>query len=103
MRLQVLESVEGHASCQLMVVVAMWLQIMQFAEAEADCDKALKREISVKTLLRRGTARRGKHDLEGARSDFKQVLSLEPKNRYGHSFLRKSPVERLKQSWHVVI
>lgn len=59
----------------------MVVQIMQFAEAEADCDRALKREISVKTLLRRGTARRGKHDLEGARADFKQVLALEPKNR----------------------
>ncbi|CAL8462898.1 g2432 [Coccomyxa elongata] len=64
-----------------------YLQIMQFAEAEADCDKALKREISVKTLLRRGTARRGKHDLEGARSDFKQALSLEPKNRQARSDL----------------
>ncbi|BDA48105.1 Amidase 1 [Coccomyxa sp. Obi] len=64
-----------------------YLQIMQFAEAEADCDKALKREISVKTLLRRGTARRGKHDLEGARADFKQVLSLEPKNRQARSDL----------------
>lgn len=87
-----------------MVVVAMWLQIMQFAEAEADCDRALKREISVKTLLRRGTARRGKHDLEGARADFKQVLSLEPKNRCGQPFPRKAPVERLrlKQNWDVV-
>ena len=63
------------------IVAVVWVQIMQFAEAEADCDRALKREISVKTLLRRGTARRGKHDLEGARADFKHVLSLEPKNR----------------------
>ena len=85
-----------------MLVAGMWLQIMQFAEAEADCDKALKREISVKTLLRRGTARRGKHDLEGARADFKQVLSLEPKNRYAHSLLRKSLFSRLKQSSCIV-
>ncbi len=56
-------------------------QIMHFAEAEADCDKALAREMSVKTLLRRGTARRGKRDLDGAQSDFKHALSLEPKNR----------------------
>lgn len=56
-------------------------QIMHFAEAEADCDKALAREMSVKTLLRRGTARRGKRDLDGASSDFKHALSLEPKNR----------------------
>ena len=63
------------------VFALVLVQIMQFAEAEADCDKALKREISVKTLLRRGTARRGRHDLEGARADFKHVLSLEPKNR----------------------
>ena len=58
-------------------------QLMQFEAAEADCDKALKLELSVKTLLRRGTARRGKQDIEGARRDFKHALGLEPNNRWG--------------------
>ena len=57
------------------------VQLMQFDSAEEDCDKALKLELSVKTLLRRGTARRGKQDVEGARRDFKHALSLEPNNR----------------------
>ena len=57
-------------------------QLMQFEAAEADCDKALKLELSVKTLLRRGTARRGKQDIEGARRDFKHALGLEPNNRW---------------------
>ena len=57
------------------------VQLMQFDSAEADCDKALKLELSVKTLLRRGTARRGQQDVEGARRDFKHALNLEPNNR----------------------
>lgn len=57
------------------------VQLMQFDSAEADCDKALKLELSVKTLLRRGTARRGQQDVEGARRDFKHALGLEPNNR----------------------
>lgn len=56
-------------------------QLMQFEAAEADCDTALKLDLSVKTLLRRGTARRGRQDMEGARRDFKQALNLEPNNR----------------------
>ena len=59
----------------------MHMQLMQFDSAEADCDKALKLELSVKTLLRRGTARRGQQDIEGARRDFKHALDLEPNNR----------------------
>ena len=55
---------------------------MRFEEAEADCDAALKREMGVKALLRRATARQGLQDLAGARSDFKHALSLEPNNRY---------------------
>ena len=56
-------------------------QVMMFGEAEGDCDAALARERSVKTLLRRATARRGKRDLDGARRDFKAALDLEPNNR----------------------
>ncbi len=66
---------------------------MQFDSAEADCDKALKLELSVKTLLRRGTARRGKQDIEGARRDFKHALDLEPNNRCVQ--LLKSPATEL--------
>lgn len=58
------------------------MQLMQFDSAEADCDQALKLELSVKTLLRRGTARRGRQDIEGARRDFKHALGLEPNNRW---------------------
>jgi len=36
-----------------------------------------------KTLLRRGTARRGRLDLAGARRDYQHVLSLEPNNKRG--------------------
>ncbi len=60
------------------------LQLMLFDSAEADCDKALKLELSVKTLLRRGTARRGKQDIEGARRDYKHALGMEPNNRSAH-------------------
>jgi Flp pilus assembly protein TadD len=54
---------------------------MHFAEAEADCNKALQREPTAKTLLRRATARRGMRDLEGARRDLKEALQMEPQNR----------------------
>ena len=54
---------------------------MRFAEAKDDCDSALRLELNVKTLLRRGTAWLGLQDIESARKDFKHVLSLEPNNR----------------------
>lgn len=56
-------------------------QVLRFEEAEADCDKALALELNPKTLLRRGTARRGRLDLDGARRDYQHVLSLEPNNK----------------------
>ena len=60
-------------------------QVLRFEEAEADCDKALALELNPKTLLRRGTARRGRLDLDGARRDYQHVLSLEPNNKYACS------------------
>ena len=66
----------------LTATVGWCVQLMQFDAAEADCDKALKLELNVKTLLRRGTARRGKQDIDGARRDFKHALELEPNNRW---------------------
>lgn len=54
---------------------------MMFGEAEADCNAALALELSCKALLRRANARRGKGDLDGARRDLKQALTLEPNNR----------------------
>jgi hypothetical protein len=58
-------------------------QMMEFGEAERDCDAALARERTAKTLLRRGTARRGQRDLPGARRDFADALALEPRNKCG--------------------
>jgi hypothetical protein len=55
--------------------------VLRFEEAEADCDRALALELNPKTLLRRGTARRGRLDLAGARRDYQHVLSLEPNNK----------------------
>lgn len=57
------------------------LQVMRFDEAKDDCDAALKLDLNVKTLLRRGTAWLGLQDIDSARKDFKHVLSLEPNNR----------------------
>ena len=57
------------------------LQVMRFAEAKDDCDSALKLELNVKTLLRRGTAWLGLQEIDSAQKDFKHVLSLEPNNR----------------------
>lgn len=66
-----------------LILITAWVsvQMMQFPEAEADCNKALQRERTAKTLLRRATARRGMQDLEGARRDLKDALQLEPQNR----------------------
>ncbi len=57
------------------------VQVMRFAEAKDDCDSALKLELNVKTLLRRGTSWLGLQEIDSARKDFKHVLSLEPNNR----------------------
>jgi hypothetical protein len=57
---------------------------MEFEQAEADANAALRLEAPVlnpKTLLRRGTARVGLKRIAAARTDFKQVVSLEPGNR----------------------
>lgn len=50
-------------------------------QAKSDCDASLKLTLNAKALLRRGTARLGLNDLEGARKDFAHVLALEPNNR----------------------
>lgn len=42
----------------------------------------------VKALLRRGTARIHKNELEGAAGDFRQVLHLEPNNRQAREELK---------------
>lgn len=58
---------------------------MEFEQAEADANAALRLEAPVlnpKTLLRRGTARVGLKRIAAARTDFKQVVSLEPGNRF---------------------
>lgn len=57
---------------------------MEYDQAEDDCSRALQLEAPVlnpKTLLRRGTARLGLGKIGAARSDFRQVVSLEPTNR----------------------
>lgn len=62
---------------------AALLKLLRFAEAEADCNRALEvgRDFNVKTLLRRGAAREGLQDLDGADRDYKHVLQQEPGNR----------------------
>ncbi len=63
------------------------VQVMRFAEAKDDCDSALKLELNVKTLLRRGTSWLGLQEIDSARKDFKHVLSLEPNNRCDNHLL----------------
>ncbi|KAK9839835.1 hypothetical protein WJX81_005197 [Elliptochloris bilobata] len=65
-----------------------YLKVLRFEEAEADCDRALALELNPKTLLRRGTARRGRLDLSGALRDYQHVLSLEPNNKQAREELR---------------
>ena len=63
---------------------------MEFEQAEADANAALRLEAPVlnpKTLLRRGTARVGLKKIAAARTDFRQVVSLEPGNRCAHLLL----------------
>ena len=58
------------------------MQLMQFESAEQDCSQALKlKPAEVKTLLRRGTARRAQGNTVGAMQDYRHVLSLEQNNR----------------------
>ena len=45
--------------------------------------------VSAKTLLRRGTARAALGRIDDARTDFKQVVALEPGNRCAFQFLFK--------------
>ncbi|KAA6429725.1 MAG: hypothetical protein FRX49_00159 [Trebouxia sp. A1-2] len=65
-----------------------YLKVMRFAEAKDDCDSALKLELNVKTLLRRGTSWLGLQEVDSARKDFKHVLSLEPNNRQARQELK---------------
>ncbi|DBB16628.1 TPA: Amidase 1 [Trebouxia sp. C0006] len=65
-----------------------YLKVMRFAEAKDDCDSALKLELNVKTLLRRGTSWLGLQEIDSARKDFKHVLSLEPNNRQARQELK---------------
>lgn len=54
-------------------------QVLRFAEAEADAERALQLEAPVlnpKTLLRRATARQGLQKFRAARADYKQVREL---------------------------
>ncbi|PRW56947.1 outer envelope mitochondrial [Chlorella sorokiniana] len=57
------------------------LKLGAYGAAEADCDEALKLELSAKALLRRGSARLAQGNVGGAHADFSQVLALEPQNR----------------------
>ncbi|KAI3438049.1 hypothetical protein D9Q98_000492 [Chlorella vulgaris] len=69
------------------------LKLGEYGAAEADCDQALKLELSAKTLLRRGSARLAQGNGVGARADFKQVLALEPQNRQAREELRRLEVQ----------
>jgi hypothetical protein len=76
-----------------------------FEAAEADCTAVLafpglSAPDQVKALLRRGTARIHKNELEGATADFKQVLALEPNNRQAREELR---VSKLRTAWGGVL
>jgi len=62
----------------------------KYGAAEADCDAALELDISyVKALMRRGTARMALKKLEEAKTDFDDVLFLEPNNKQAHQELIK--------------
>eukprot|EP00887_Chlorella_sp_A99_P007627 scaffold20.g7627.t1 len=57
------------------------LKLGRYSDAEADCDAALGLELSVKSLLRRGSARLAQGNAAGAHADFRHALALEPNNR----------------------
>ncbi len=57
------------------------LQLFHFSLAKDDCDSALKLELNVKALLRRGMANLGLQEFADAQRDFLHVLQLEPNNR----------------------
>ena len=64
-----------------------------FEAAEADCNAVLAfpqlaTADKVKALLRRGTARIHKNELDAAAGDFKAVLALEPNNRQARDELK---------------
>ena len=65
-----------------------YLKLGDYSSAEGDCDRALGLELSVKALLRRGSARLAQGNVEGAKADFKQALALEPQNRQAREELR---------------
>ena len=54
----------------------------KYGAAEADCDAALEIDPSyVKALMRRGSARVHLNKLDEAKTDFDDVLFLEPNNK----------------------
>eukprot|EP00891_Asterochloris_glomerata_P009032 jgi/Astpho2/9032/Aster-x1560 len=68
------------------------LKLFHFSLAKDDCDSALKLELNVKALLRRGMANLGLQEFADAQRDFLHVLQLEPNNRQA-----KEELETLKQ------
>ena len=66
----------GRAGLDFQVLSPVPSQVMRFAEAEADAERALELEaplLNPKTLLRRATARQGLRKFGAARADFKQA------------------------------
>jgi Tfp pilus assembly protein PilF len=79
------------------VVLGRVVVCCSFEAAEADCNAVLAFPQlgvadQVKALLRRGTARIHKNELDGAQADFKQVLQLEPNNRQAREELKVTTV-----------
>lgn len=66
-----------------------YLKLGAYGDAEADCDAALRLELSAKPLLRRASARLAQGNVSGARADFRQVLALEPNNRQAREDLAR--------------
>lgn len=58
-----------------------WLRLKEFARAEADATLVLHKEpANVKAWFRRGLARRGQGELEGALEDLERALALDETN-----------------------
>jgi FK506-binding protein 4/5 len=71
-------------------LAAVALKEKQWKEAIENCDKAVELDPkSVKGLYRRAQAHQGSHDLEAAKKDLTEALSVEPGNGAVQSLLNK--------------
>ncbi|GMH39680.1 hypothetical protein BSKO_07578 [Bryopsis sp. KO-2023] len=66
-----------------------FIKLVQFSNAERDCNLALALDsVNAKALLRRGVARKAMNNVAEAKADFEQVLAIEPNNAQARRELR---------------